>query len=212
MRRNSLRTTLYVKLFTVTALSISLSCAGQGSGASGSTETTATTAPTTTEKPRIFIPSEVTNGNIGGAAGADALCMNSAAKPATGVYKALIVDSGRRACQNSNCTSATENINWVLKPNKTYYRTDALTVIGTTNAAGIIIFPLQNTVSATANLAFTGLNSDWISNSAFTCNNWTSGDTGDQSAVGDLSSTGGASIFQQKLFCNLNAQLICVEQ
>ncbi|HLD45750.1 MAG TPA: DUF1554 domain-containing protein, partial [bacterium] len=65
---------------------------------------------------KIFVTDATYNGNLGGVAGADALCEADANKPATGTYKALIVDGvARVACTTANCGGgAGENIDWVL--------------------------------------------------------------------------------------------------
>ncbi|GIX42703.1 MAG: hypothetical protein KatS3mg129_2436 [Leptospiraceae bacterium] len=55
----------------------------------------------------------------------------------------------RRACISSDCINSGENINWVFKPNTSYYRVDG-TYLFTTNSAGIVLStdsianPIQN--------------------------------------------------------------------
>lgn len=163
---------------------------------------------------RIFVGTAGTDGNLGGAAGADAKCNSDAAKPAgaTSTYRALIVDSTRRACSTANCGGGiSENLDWVLYPNKIYYRPDGTTIIMTTNAAGIAAFNLTNPMTiAAANPAWTGLNADWTSNSV-NCSNWTT--TAGTGAFGTINSATSSSIFQNTTNCTgTTYYLYCVER
>lgn len=182
-------------------------------GAAGeSTNTGSSPTPATaTAKPRFFVRTpENTNGNMGGASGADALCMSASAKPATGTFKALVVDDTRRACMTANCTSATENLNWVLAPNKTYYQADGTTVMGTTNAAGIFTFPITNGASMTVHGSFTGLNANWTNGP--NCNNWISSSAGVTGILGTSEEWRTFLINMATVPCDSGMHILCVEQ
>ncbi|MCZ8155854.1 MAG: DUF1554 domain-containing protein, partial [Leptospira sp.] len=96
---------------------------------------------------RIFVTgSSYSIPTIGSIAGADTVCMNDSAKPTQStVFKALLVDE--TGCSGSPCrrASITPNagdgqIDWVFKPNTSYYRSDGTTLIMTTNGNAIFIF------------------------------------------------------------------------
>ncbi len=147
---------------------------------------TQATGFTTVSTPKILrMLSGVTYGNMGGVAGADALC----ASAYDASYKALIVaDTGnpstsRIACTSSNCGTGglSEHVDWVLSPNTTYVRSDGTTVIGTTNEYGIFTGTLTNYIDGGGYPPMTGLSgTTWMVNSGNTCSDWTSssGDAG----------------------------------
>ncbi|TGL69769.1 DUF1554 domain-containing protein [Leptospira kmetyi] len=156
----------------------------------------------------------------GGIAGVDNNCSTDGNKPSGGgTYKALITDGvNRRACTTASCSGGTsEQINWVLKPNKEYRRKDGTTIIGTTTANGIFAFPLTNSVEILANIVITngigtGMNADWTSN-ANDCSDWSTNAGGTSSTVGTWDSTnsgliGGAGTSG----CSNTHMTICVEQ
>jgi hypothetical protein len=93
-------------------------------------------------------------------AAADAACMSDANKPSGGgIYKALLASSVRRACTSANCGSSGigENLGWVLKPSADYYRADGTTKIGTTTAAAVFAFPLDESINTNSANVMTGL-------------------------------------------------------
>jgi hypothetical protein len=78
-----------------------------------------------------------------GILGADAKCEVDGNKPATGTYKAFLVDGvNRRVCTSHNCGTdgALENLNWVLKKNTKYIRISDSGEIFTTNNRRMFIF------------------------------------------------------------------------
>lgn len=170
----------------------------------------------------IFLSSTTRNANLGGVIGADQACQadpkNSGA--IAGTYKALIVtnnsaDYVRRACTNANCSDPSENINWVLKPNTTYYKEDMVTPLFTTNSAGIYNYNLGNMPNSlttnTNDRSLTGLNADWTSASN-NCSNWTV-------SVGSTSTRGGPGRKDNTFIyvsnsgsCNTASYLMCVKQ
>ncbi len=178
-----------------------------GSGGSGSSTGT-----------KIFVTASFYNGSLGGVSGADNKCMSDSNKPDSNTYKALIVgDEGgqvtRSACSTANCGGgSSENVNWVLKPNTTYYRSDGTTKIMTTNSSGIFVFgTLDNLfLNAPNGTWWTGLNSDWTTNSN-NCSGWTS--TSGNGIVGGIGITDSQAISgSSPIACTFSYHLVCVEQ
>ncbi|MDH5656714.1 MAG: DUF1554 domain-containing protein, partial [Spirochaetia bacterium] len=93
---------------------------------------------------KIYVTTQIYNGNLGGVTGADDKCMTNSNKPPDGkTYKAMILDvTNRRACFYGDCLTDpspdVDKINWVLYPNTDYVRPDG-TPIFTSNANAIII-------------------------------------------------------------------------
>lgn len=162
---------------------------------------------------RFFPTATSYSGNLGGASGADAKCNTDANRPSTtSTYKALITDSSRRACSTANCSGGiSENQDWVLYPNKTYYRADGTTVVMTTNSAGITSFPLNaGMATGAANTHWTGMNADWTNNTN-SCSNWIS--TSGNGTAGVINNTSSFAIFNLSQSCNQpNVFLMCVER
>lgn len=154
-------------------------------------------------------------GNTGGISGADGLCNSDLNRPNSSTYKALLSDASgvgsRIACMTTNCTTggATENFDWVLKANTSYYRADGITHLFTTNASGIFVFgTMSNTFSDGGLLFWTGLNTDWLGNVNI-CADWTAGGNGQ---VGADNVTSSAAISNASVACGTNLTLLCVEQ
>jgi hypothetical protein len=128
---------------------------------------------------KIMFLATTTDGNFGGAAGADALC--NAQKP-TGfsgsTFKAMLTDgTTRRACYvsgNDNCglSHTTGRLDWVFTANETLCSSSYAKVVGTTDSEGLLSVPNTNTLSATDTSTFTGFNVAWGS-SATNCAGWT---------------------------------------
>ncbi|MDO8519146.1 MAG: DUF1554 domain-containing protein [Deltaproteobacteria bacterium] len=165
------------------------------------------------------------DGAANGIAGADAKCESDGSKPADGsTYKAFLVDTSNRvACTTASCGGGTsEHTDWVMGANTTYTRSDGTTVVGVTNANGILAtFPLTNSFGTSAGLAWTGLSQTadaWTSgNGSVTdslCNNWESAD--DFGYTADLVATSGYNNAVSKSAggqgCSTSRALICVEQ
>jgi Protein of unknown function (DUF1554)/Putative Ig domain len=175
---------------------------------------------------RIFVTAATTgNGNlasgyVSGIAGADARCSADANKPSTGTYKALLTDGtgspNRRACSNANCSSGpSEGIDWVLRANTAYFRTD-FTPIATTSANKIFTFSLTNAIQAGASSGQTvwlSMFGDWRSNSTVHCGQWTIGSSGDSGSIVDPTLTNSSAISGGSTTCNSTTKkLYCVEQ
>ncbi|HMV37269.1 MAG TPA: DUF1554 domain-containing protein [Turneriella sp.] len=162
---------------------------------------------------RIFVSNAFNNGNLGGAAGADIICLSDTANPMgadNGSWKALIVGGGRRACSTPYCSGgAAENIDWALKPNTNYVRPNGL-VIGNTDPAGLLVFPLNSAISdLTTTFAWTGLAGDWMTGS--TCTDWGNGTSGSGDRGGvDKNDPQAINIGIDT--CGTSQRLYCVEQ
>ncbi len=194
-------------------------CATTGRCATGST--TASGSGTGESGPcnpcKIFITAANNQPSVDftGITGADARCMSDANHPGTGTYRALLVSPGVRvACTSANCSGGpAEHTDWVLRANTTYKRqSDGLTIM-TTNANGIHDFgaPLTNPIGTGVAGWWTGLNSNWTSNSACTGNTWSS--TAGNGNFGDPNMTTGGSISNGLDGCTTTgSKLLCVEQ
>ncbi len=150
-------------------------------------------------------------GNLGGIAGADALCDSAANKPDSRTYRALIVDGNDRvACTTAFCSGGPgEHVNWVLSASTSYYRPGLAVDIGTTNANGIFDFPLENGFVADSTLMWTGLTVDWLSTN--NCVNWTSNSFLDLGVYGASGDTSDHAISVGNAGCQIDyANLICV--
>ncbi len=167
---------------------------------------------------RVFLTAERHNGGFGldptlaGAtaiAKADAFCMASVTKPATGTFKAMLVDGVLR--------DAVSRTDWVFLPSKPYFRVDGVTPIGTTTAAALLPIPLTNSWDGTNvdALFWTGVSStSWVTSPTATCSGWMA-DTADPHGgrVGIAGRTDGSGIgVTGASFCQSSAALLCVEQ
>ena len=185
--------------------------------AAGSSVAPTLTPPLPTT-PKVTFVTTVTNGNLGGIAGADAFCMadaNKPALPAGASYKALLVDGvNRRACTTADCGGGfTEHIDWVFRPSSQYLRADGVTPVHTTNADGIFVFPMANTFGTGSSLIFTGLDANWTTNAA-TCLGWASSNGGDLGGAGIENQPFSVAIdLGAPQACNsVTLVLVCIEQ
>lgn len=152
-----------------------------------------------------------------GISGLDNQCNSDENKPSgSGTYKAMVADGTNRiACTSANCAtgSTSEQIDWVLKPNKEYRRADGTTVIGNTSANGIFESDLTNEVSSVitgTNFTITGLNANWT-NSANDCSNFSA--SGANVSFGShIEKTIASVIAFGNTVCSSTRKLYCVEQ
>ncbi len=193
----------------------------------------ASTAATGAVLPRrIFVSNFSTTGNlsaVNGIAAADGFCAVDSNKPATGTYKAMIVDdSNRRACTTANCSGGvSEEIDWVLLPNTTYVRAMDSAVIFTTNSDAIFNFAstLTNSFDTALIYYWTGFGNfqpDWrtgnticLPASGQTCCRWGVGGTptgADFGGNGVGNATNGNSVAYGVLSCGVAKKFLCVEQ
>lgn len=146
----------------------------------------------------------VSNGNLGGVAGADALCTTG--KPAGfGTVKAILGDlTNRRACGSgttgATCTgSSSGRLDWIFTAGEDICSADSTIFIGTTDFNALLSSPVANIATG----GLTGFNIYWGSNDS-NCSNWTS--------------TSGTAIAGTPIAeytapsCNAAATIYCVEQ
>lgn len=162
---------------------------------------------------RFFVTQNQHSGALGGAAGADQLCLNDPSNPSgpgRGRWKAMLsAGAERQACTTNGCGTGGigENINWVLRPLASYRRPDG-TFIGSTSERAIFQTMLSATVSTVAADVWTGFNQDWVFQGN-NCSNWTSA----SGARGQANSMPPATIDTGAvLSCNSGASLYCIEQ
>jgi hypothetical protein len=165
----------------------------------------------------IFITNTTTTGNIGSIAAADAICMADANKPAdAATYKAMIVDgTSRVACTTPfYACAAGDHVDWVMAASTAYYRSDATTLIATTNSSGIFDLSASNVLTNSFSSVFydiwTGMAGDWTTGD--TCSKWATGDVSTNGAIGATDKTNSQAIFVVPTPCNAAKYLACVAQ
>ncbi len=154
---------------------------------------------------------------VGGIPAIDALC-NSDAKAVTigGSFKAMIVDgTTRRAATTPNASGgASEQIDWVFKPQFSYYNDTGSVFIFTANQDGINNFAVDGNFSSSfeGSTAYaTGLNADWTTQ-ATTCSNWNS-NTGSSQSGGSLDVDSNAIYGGGNYMCSQTFwRALCVQQ
>jgi len=159
-----------------------------------------------------------------GVQAADFLCNADSNKPDASAYKALLVgvDSSdsplRRASTSSNVGDG--QVDWVLTANTKYLRVDG-TEIASTGSSALFTFPLQNSFAVISGRYWTGLKSDWTTNTLSFCDylnsgSWTDATSGvTTGAYGFLNDTSNQAIgAATTLACNITnlLYLLCVEQ
>lgn len=169
---------------------------------------------------KMFVTATTYNANLLGIAGADAKCSVDSNKPVTGTYKALLVDdSNRRACTSANCTvgGITEQIDWVIAPNVSYYSLNTSAFIFTSDVNGVFTGSLTTTVSAPTGI-WTGIRNnpswDWQTDTSHTCTSWSDSVTANCGTYGVTSWQDSRAIAITSAYGNggtLN-NLLCIEQ
>ncbi|MCB1199647.1 MAG: DUF1554 domain-containing protein [Leptospiraceae bacterium] len=167
---------------------------------------------------RMFVTTlDSYTGNLGGVTGADRICMLDAiAVGAGGCFKAVL----------GHATDRNLNTNWIMQPDKEYFRIDGTTKILTTNAQGGLTndgsspcsgaggsYALCNSLSTSGHY-WTGLNANWSVSSSRTCSGWGSDASSVKGRYGmanqtnnlALQGTGGSNEN-----CNNTRRLLCVE-
>ncbi|TGM79650.1 DUF1554 domain-containing protein [Leptospira bouyouniensis] len=158
----------------------------------------------------IFVTSVGQPGTFGGVLGVDNVCQTNANCPSGKVCKAMVGDnfsSLRRASVTANVGDG--QIDWVIKPNASYYRTNRTDLVATSNNVSLFTFNLNLAVSGTSATAWTGLNPNWTNNGN-DCSGWTA--SGSSGYGGDTGSVTSSSIGFNTFTCNSSLQLYCVEQ
>ncbi|TGL65112.1 DUF1554 domain-containing protein [Leptospira jelokensis] len=149
--------------------------------------------------------------NPGSAKNFDSFCNTDGNYPGTGIYKAMVVDGVSRIASISPNVGDGQ-IDWIFAPNRTYSQTEG--EIGTTNSTGLFTTTLLRRFSPNSKY-WTGLNSNWTTNSGNTCDLWRDNSGSFSGIMGQGNSTSIADITAGWTPdpCNLsNQQLICVEQ
>ena len=176
---------------------------------STSTTTTSTLDPSLVQKPRIFITSQKRSMDLGGIAGADAICTAEAHQPA----KALLVDES--GCAGKPCRRASVgawpptsgSIDWPLHPLTTYYNIDWTEELGTTDCHGLIS-GLSHPVTSECTNQATGLARGFATGE--TCQGFTSSDASDHISVGWACSSGGGLLVGGTMSCHAKMKFLCV--
>ncbi len=155
--------------------------------------------------------------SMGSVAGADSICMNDSAKPsASTIFKALLADE--TGCSGNPCRRASiaanagdGQIDWVFKPNTSYYRSDGTTLILTTNSNSIFVFGnFTNPITTTAFTTLTGMSGNWFTFANSNCTNYSS--TGGSVTTSQSNLTSSAAISGAGLGCAGSFYIFCVEQ
>lgn len=154
------------------------------------------------------------SGDLGGIVGADAICMDVAnGYPGTGTYKALIADGVNRVASVSANTGDGQ-VDWILLADTAYLRSDGTTLVGITDANGLLPHPLVNSIRDTTTGFWSGLNEDWTS-SVNNCVNWTDNTATFQGRYGIESGLNSLNIYlvwSDAVCSATGAILVCVEQ
>ena len=181
----------------------------------------ATTTPPCTEC-KTFRTSSTSNANLvlaegnslaNGILAADALCARDANHPGTGTYKALIVDGAGNRRASVTASTGDGQVDWVLRANTSYYRSDGTTLIGTTNANGIFTFPLSASVAPTPVVNYwTGLNPDWTTDTSNNCSNWTTNAGDGRSGAPNVVDSTSIGLPLSTIYCSPSQAIWCIEQ
>ncbi|MBM9500554.1 DUF1554 domain-containing protein [Leptospira sp. 201903071] len=175
----------------------------------------------------LFVTADAHNGNFGGISGADTFCRTQTPTGlgTTGSFKALInAQNGGAGNTRIASLNADANFNgrgdgqveWVLKADTEYRRTDGTTIVFRTNSRRLFDFNPANsllnafTTAAGGARIWTALNADWSPTNS--CADWTSADAGDQGEVGIPTERDIQSIHIGTINCNTTARVLCIEQ
>ncbi|MBL8018767.1 MAG: DUF1554 domain-containing protein [Leptospirales bacterium] len=172
----------------------------------------------------IFVTQGTHNGNFAagfanGIAGADSMCASEKASNfgglpgASGDYKAILVDGVNRNASNT-ANAGDGQLDWVLKPNTSYYLQDG-SLIMTTNASAIVVFgTLTAAFSPDAGVRWwTGFSATaWVSSVA-PCTDWSaSGATNVRTGMSQATNYASLSA-DNTIQCNsVTTRLLCVRR
>lgn len=128
--------------------------------------------------PCLYYVSPIHGNMAGGAntgvAGADSICTTLGPSNGT-TFKAMIGSATRYPCTSDECATGgvSENRDWPLSANTTYYRPDG-TEIGTTGSYGVFPEVTTNSVVSSNNSNFWfGIGKKYTVDADHTCGNWT---------------------------------------
>lgn len=159
----------------------------------------------------LFLTNSAYRPDPGSAKNFDTYCSSDGNYPGTGNYKAMVVDGVTRTA-SIGANVGDGQIDWVFAPNRTYRQTEG--VIGMTNSAGLFVSTLSLRFSVNSKY-WTGLNTNWTTNTGNTCDLWRSYSGSFTGVMGQGNSTAISDITAgwTPEVCNLSfQQLICVEQ
>ena len=147
---------------------------------------------------------------------ADDYCQTDANRPDSGTYKAILVDGVTR--------DALTPIDWVLKPNTTYYQANSNVVIGTTTSSALFGQNLQHDIhdsfgisggnNANTSTVWTGFgDSISFTTGPFTCAAWSDPTGGSTAPYGISYGTDGSEWYTNGgQVCSLPSRIYCAEQ
>lgn len=174
---------------------------------------------------RMFVTNATHSGVFGvsqtsAIAAADALCASDSNKPlGGGTYKALFVNSQRRACTTPNCGGGvSEHLNWVLASDTQYVRRDG-SPIGGSSSLGLFdsldgaISPYNSTTPWTGLSVYLDwtIQSDDPGGGNGYCNGWIS--SGGAGTVWNPTQSDFSAVYTVSgLSCSAPSTLLCVEQ
>jgi hypothetical protein len=161
------------------------------------------------EDARILYPA-TTDGDMGGAAGADAKCLAATPLP-VGVTaaKAMLTDATRVACSVPQCGDGNTQLDWALSSDTHYVRSDG-EFLFTTDANGIFAFPMEHDLGSEVNF-WDGLNVDFTSITP-NCTDWTSNAADQTGRVGFDLGTSESWLFGGEVSCDSTRPVLCAEQ
>lgn len=165
----------------------------------------------------IFQTTAEFDGNLGGIAGADSLCMGDANRPNSGRYKAMILGTARRACTDVICMVGPDPVDWVFLPQTTYYvgAQGSEVAFATTDTNAIITtYPLGANTAGRGKNFWNGFSAsgDWLVSPTETCADWSSNAATGVGSLGWDSVTDVSWLHGGNYPCSDVAQLVCVEQ
>ncbi|TGM34007.1 DUF1554 domain-containing protein [Leptospira biflexa] len=158
----------------------------------------------------IFVTQNSYPANVGKLSNFDTFCKLDPNYPGTGIFKAMVVDKLTRIASISD-NSGDGQIDWVMRPNQTYYR-NISTVIGTTNANGLLTTMTQ-TPTTSATVHWTGLSVFWTTQTDPPCGNWSSNNVSMFGTTGNGFTLAPTSFISNSFqSCSLTGRLTCVQQ
>ncbi len=161
---------------------------------------------------KIFQTTTTHQGNLGGVAGADAICQSDAGCGSGKVCKAIIGDRIGSRIASITPSVGDGQVSWVLLPFAHYYQGNGTTLISNTNATSLLVFPFTNFVAATLT-PWSGFIDDgqWEASTDH-CLSWTSNSVGQNGGEFISSGTTMAAFFAPPNSCNNSFPLLCAEQ
>ncbi|TGL87160.1 DUF1554 domain-containing protein [Leptospira congkakensis] len=161
---------------------------------------------------KIFVTQNSYPANVGKASNFDSFCQSDPNYPGTGKFKAMVVDGeSRRASFTPN--SGEKKIDWVFKANQAYIQDNGSNIESSNNnglfTTGISI-PITNITSD----HWTGLNTDWTTNTNATCKKWITNSGSETGISGDAYTNDVVTLTAGRgpQPCSTIHELVCVEQ